>query len=115
VSRAAAQDQAARRRPGIDRLVGVFDREHIVEAVRGRRTRGRSTGTSSGKYSRPLARPCASARRRCERQGDEDDAPARLRDDRARLRLTPRHYAFLRMSEGATRAARSARSRRSAG
>ena len=33
--------------PGIDRLVGVFDREHIVEAVR-----------SSGKASMPSTRHC---------------------------------------------------------
>src|SRR5580698_3041354 len=35
--------------PGIDRLVGVFDREHIVEAVRGRSEAGRD-GHFLGKY-----------------------------------------------------------------
>src|SRR5580704_6077236 len=35
--------------PGIDRLVGVFDREHIVEAVRGN-GRGNQDGHFLGKY-----------------------------------------------------------------
>jgi ribosomal protein S12 methylthiotransferase len=65
--------------PGIDKLVGVFDREHIVDAVRG----GDIPGEQSqylGKYH-PLAQSV-------------------FEDDRARLRLTPRHYAYLRISEG---------------
>ena len=44
--------------PGIDRLVGVFDREHIVEAVRGQANPRQEHGHFLGKYhdlSRELA------------------------------------------------------------
>src|SRR5215211_4779494 len=44
--------------PGIDRLVGVFDREHIVEAVRGKENPRQEHGHFLGKYhdlSRELA------------------------------------------------------------
>src|SRR4051794_39613879 len=36
--------------PGIDRLVGVFDREHIVEAVRGKENPRQAHGHFLGKY-----------------------------------------------------------------
>ena len=36
--------------PGIDRLVGVFDREHIVEAVRGKENPRQEHGHFLGKY-----------------------------------------------------------------
>ena len=90
--------------PGIDRLVGVFDRDHIVEAVRGIVNPRQAHGHYLGKYhdlSNELAK----------KQGlavDSEDGVKRTKtnrlpvfeDDRARLRLTPRHYAYLRMSEG---------------
>ena len=86
--------------PGIDRLVGVFDREHIVEAVRGKENPRQEHGHFLGKYH-DLSRDLAHA------QGLDASAKetktTRLpvfENDRARLRLTPRHYAFLRMSEG---------------
>src|SRR3954465_3418488 len=44
--------------PGLDRLVGVFDREHIVEAVRGKENPRQEHGHFLGKYhdlSRELA------------------------------------------------------------
>ena len=72
--------------PGIDRLVGVFDREHIVAAVRGRDNPRQAHGHFLGKYH-PLSGQSAAP------------SPA-FEDDRARLRLTPRHYAYLRISEG---------------
>jgi ribosomal protein S12 methylthiotransferase len=72
--------------PGIDKLVGVFDREHIVQAVRGVDNPAEADGHYLGKYH-SLTKDAATARPVFE-------------DDRARLRLTPRHYAFLRMSEG---------------
>jgi ribosomal protein S12 methylthiotransferase len=70
--------------PGVDRLVGVFDREHIVEAVRGKENPRQEHGHFLGKYH-DLSR---------------DHGLPIFEDDRARLRLTPRHYAYLRMSEG---------------
>src|SRR5436190_2344350 len=71
--------------PEIDRLVGVFDREHIVEAVRGRSNPRQAHGHFLGKYHDLSSKPV--------------ELPV-FEDDRARLRLTPRHYAYLRMSEG---------------
>jgi ribosomal protein S12 methylthiotransferase len=77
--------------PGIDRLVGVFDREHIVEAVRGKDNPRQEHGHFLGKYhdlSAELQKSSATA-----------GLPV-FENDRARLRLTPRHYAYLRISEG---------------
>jgi ribosomal protein S12 methylthiotransferase len=87
--------------PGIDRLVGVFDREHIVEAVRGVENPRQAHGHYLGKYhdlSKTLGEQLPVG-------GGLESLPAGKRlplfeDDRARLRLTPRHYAYLRMSEG---------------
>src|SRR4051812_17010959 len=87
--------------PGVDRLVGVFDREHIVEAVRGKENPRQEHGHFLGKYH-DLSKELAQA------QGlavglNKETKTSRLpvfEDDRARLRLTPRHYAYLRISEG---------------
>jgi ribosomal protein S12 methylthiotransferase len=76
--------------PGIDRLVGVFDREHIVEAVRGKTNPRQEHGHFLGKYH-DLSRELA--------QSSKAGLPV-FENDRARLRLTPRHFAYLRISEG---------------
>src|SRR5688572_15088603 len=92
--------------PEIDRLVGVFDREHIVEAVRGKENPRAEHGHFLGKYhdlSRELVETSDEATKRRSDEGLKQTKTNRLpvfEDDRARLRLTPRHYAFLRMSEG---------------
>ncbi len=139
--------------PGIDRLVGVFDREHIVEAVRGKENPRQDHGHFLGKYhdlSRELVAsgqllvaredertdpslpatsnsPLATARELVasgqllvarEDERTDPSLPATsnsplataketktnrlpvFEDDRARLRLTPRHFAYLRISEG---------------
>jgi ribosomal protein S12 methylthiotransferase len=86
--------------PGVDRLVGVFDRDHIVEAVRGKENPRQDHGHFLGKYH-DLSRELANAQG-LQSPGLETKTnrlPV-FEDDRARLRLTPRHYAFLRMSEG---------------
>jgi ribosomal protein S12 methylthiotransferase len=57
--------------PGIDAIVGVFDRDGIVSAV---------TGEGPLVSVGPPGRACA--------------------DDRGRFRLTPRHTAYLRLAEG---------------
>jgi ribosomal protein S12 methylthiotransferase len=88
--------------PGIDRLVGVFDREHIVEAVRGKENPRQEHGHFLGKYH-DLSRELSQAQGLQSLGFDTETKSSRLpvfEDDRARLRLTPRHYAFLRMSEG---------------
>ncbi|HEX2970697.1 MAG TPA: 30S ribosomal protein S12 methylthiotransferase RimO [Tepidisphaeraceae bacterium] len=87
--------------PEIDRLVGVFDREHIVEAVRGRENPRQKDGHFLGKYH-DLSRELAEAQG-ASSLGVKETKTRRLpvfEDDRARLRLTPRHYAYLRVSEG---------------
>jgi len=76
--------------PQIDRLVGVFDRQHIVQAVRGQENPHQEHGHFLGKYH-DLTRNSQLATR--------NSLPV-FEDDRARMRLTPRHYAYLRISEG---------------
>jgi ribosomal protein S12 methylthiotransferase len=89
--------------PEVDRLVGVFDREHIVEAVRGKENPRQDHGHFLGKYhdlSRELA---AQSGVGLQGSGARETKTNRLpvfEDDRARLRLTPRHFAYLRISEG---------------
>src|SRR3954447_9149264 len=92
--------------PGIDRLVGVFDREHIVEAVRGKENPRQEHGHFLGKYhdlSRELAAQAGVETRNQNSEIRKETKTNRLpvfENDRARLRLTPRHFAYLRMSEG---------------
>src|SRR5262249_6393467 len=67
--------------PGVDQLVGVFGREEIVQvADRARFRRDRDE-------QRSLFRP----------------APVKALQDTARLRVTPRHFAYLKISEGCDR------------
>ncbi len=69
--------------PEVDQLVSVFGREEIVRAVeQGRRRRSEAT-----LEQRTLFRP----------------APVKALEDTARLRVTPRHYAYLKISEGCDR------------
>jgi ribosomal protein S12 methylthiotransferase len=86
--------------PEVDRLVGVFDREHIVEAVRGKENPRQEHGHFLGKYH-DLSRELATAAGM--QLGGKETKTSRLpvfENDSARLRLTPRHYAYLRISEG---------------
>jgi ribosomal protein S12 methylthiotransferase len=89
--------------PQIDRLVGVFDREHIVEAVRGKENPRQEHGHFLGKYhdlSRELAQAAGIRSQESEVKETKTNRLPVFEDDRARLRLTPRHYAYLRISEG---------------
>ncbi len=65
--------------PGIDQVVGVFGREEIAKAA------DRIVGGLH--EQRTLFRP----------------APVRAQEDTARLRITPRHLAYLKVSEGCDR------------
>ncbi len=69
--------------PGVDHIVGVFGREEISQVVQKAQER-RSVGLNE---QRSLFRP----------------APVRALEDTARLRITPRHYAYLKISEGCDR------------
>lgn len=84
--------------PEVDRLVGVFDREHIVQAVRGHANPRQEHGHYLGKYH-DLSRELAAGLSEPARETKTNRLPV-FEDDRARLRLTPRHYAYLRVSEG---------------
>jgi ribosomal protein S12 methylthiotransferase len=97
--------------PGIDAMVGVFDRDKIVEAVVGRagapaRRPGRE-GPGAGSPAYWIAGNALTAAK--DRgvstvgltvQGKDGKGIGYFEDDGARLRLTPRHYAYLRVSEG---------------
>jgi ribosomal protein S12 methylthiotransferase len=65
--------------PEVDQIVGVFGREEITEVV--------DRAISQRDEQRSLFRP----------------APVRALEDNARLRITPRHYAYLKISEGCDR------------
>jgi ribosomal protein S12 methylthiotransferase len=65
--------------PDIDQIVGVFGREEIAQVV--------DRAVAHRDEQRSLFRP----------------APVRALEDTARLRITPRHYAYLKISEGCDR------------
>src|SRR5687768_11215652 len=65
--------------PGVDQIVGVFGRDEIVTAV--------DRAVQQTTEQRSIFRP----------------APVRALEDTARLRITPRHYAYLKISEGCDR------------
>src|SRR3954464_8769546 len=65
--------------PEVDQIVGVFGREEIAQVV--------DRATAHHREQRSLFRP----------------APVRALEDTARLRITPRHYAYLKISEGCDR------------
>jgi ribosomal protein S12 methylthiotransferase len=65
--------------PDVDHLVGVFGREEIAQVV--------DRAVTQRHEQRSLFRP----------------APVRAQADTARLRITPRHYAYLKISEGCDR------------
>lgn len=72
-------DQLLQEVPGVDQIVGVFGREEIAQVV--------ERATLHRAEQRSLFRP----------------APVRALEDTARLRVTPRHYAYLKISEGCDR------------
>ncbi|HEY1192232.1 MAG TPA: 30S ribosomal protein S12 methylthiotransferase RimO [Gemmata sp.] len=65
--------------PEVDQIVGVFGREEIAEVV--------DRAVSQRDEQKSLFRP----------------APVRALEDTARLRITPRHFAYLKISEGCDR------------
>ncbi len=65
--------------PDVDQIVGVFGREEITQVV--------NRSVIQQQEQRTLFRP----------------APIRALEDTARLRITPKHYAYLKISEGCDR------------
>lgn len=80
--------------PDIDAMIGVFDRDRIVEAVRGTRPTQKDIAVELPIYSSIAANATVAK----EHRGIE--AKGYFESDSTRLRLTPRHYAYLRVSEG---------------
>ncbi len=74
--------------PGIDAMIGVFDRDHIVDAL--------ATKLKDEKAPSWIA---ANALLAARARGN-DEVPGYTEDDSNRLQLTPRHWAYLRVSEG---------------
>lgn len=81
--------------PGIDAMIGVFDRDRVVEAVRGAAAPQNDLRVELPVYSSISA----SAALKQRKEGWAKEA-GYFESDSARLRLTPRHYAYLRVSEG---------------
>lgn len=76
--------------PGLDHLVGVFGREEIAQAVELSLER---IGAKRGKKRIAVE----------ELKGIFSPAPVKALEDTARLRATPQHYAYLKISEGCDR------------
>ncbi len=84
--------------PEVDAIMGVYDREQVTEICRAVLANGRT-----GKASSPARKPAKDAC--CPPEVGESlirVSPHRAPwgPDTSRLRLTPRHYAFVRISEG---------------
>lgn len=98
--------------PGIDAMVGVFDRDKIVEAVTGgaatssAQKRKNSAGTAEPPKYWIAGNALVAANERGMKttgltvHGKDASGIGYFEDDSSRLRLTPRHYAYLRISEG---------------
>jgi ribosomal protein S12 methylthiotransferase len=93
--------------PGIDAMVGVFDRDRIVDAVQGPGGARKRLDEVSDKPAYWIAANALSAAKERGMQvtgltvnGKDGKGIGYFEDDSARLRLTPRHYGYLRVSEG---------------
>ncbi len=93
--------------PGIDAMIGVFDRDHIVRAVRGAAPERTNLAQASDQPKYWIAGNAlqAAGERGMDTvgltvHGKDGKGLGYFEDDGARLRLTPRHYTYLKMSEG---------------
>ena len=89
--------------PGIDAMVGVFDRDHIVEAVAGESRE--QLAEKAPKYWIAANALVAATERGVSTvgltvNGADGKGVGYFEDDSDRVRLTPRHWAYLRISEG---------------
>ena len=91
-----------RRHPDVDAVVGVADREALADVCASlfsekptKHGRTRPAGAHAARSAQPGA--AVPHHHAVIRVGPHAEAPP---DDRERLRLTPRHYAYLRISEG---------------
>jgi len=93
--------------PGIDAMIGVFDRDHIVRAVRGEAPQRANLAEASDRPRYWIAGNALQAAKERGQQttgltvhGKDGKGIGYFEDDSARMRLTPRHYAYLKVSEG---------------
>jgi ribosomal protein S12 methylthiotransferase len=93
--------------PGIDAMIGVFDRDHVIDAVAGAPSRDEVAG-DAGQLPRYwiAANALQAAGDRGMKtvgltvNGADGKGIGYFEDDSSRFRLTPRHWAYLRVSEG---------------
>ncbi len=96
--------------PGIDALIGVFDRDQVVNAVRGEAPARAGVGPAAEPGAQPRywiagnALQAASDRGMAVTgltvHGKDGKGIGYWESDAGRFRLTPRHWAYLRVSEG---------------
>ncbi len=95
--------------PQIDAMIGVFDRDHVIEAVAGEstETRRKAVGDPGEQPRYWIAGNAlqAAGQRGIETvgltvNGADGQGIGYFEDDDGRFRLTPRHWAYLRVSEG---------------
>jgi ribosomal protein S12 methylthiotransferase len=87
------KDDLLKEVPGIDHIVGVFGREEIGQVV----------DRALAPHPLPLSPGGRGVRGEGEQRSLFRPAPVRAQEDTARLRITPRHYAYLKISEGCDR------------
>jgi len=92
--------------PEIDSMIGVFDRDRVVDAVRGGAVArdGLDAETAPKYWIAGNALQAAEARGRATTgltvNGKDGKGIGYFEEDAGRVRLTPRHWAYLRISEG---------------
>ncbi len=96
--------------PGIDAMIGVFDRDHIVDAVGGPAARAANTGPGTLGTDAPRYWIAGNALQAASDRGmqttgltvngKDGKGVGYFEDDSNRFRLTPRHWTYLRVSEG---------------
>jgi ribosomal protein S12 methylthiotransferase len=100
------KDDLLREVPEVDQIVGVFGREEIGQVV-GRALKSHHKDTENTKEENlSLSLGVLSAIETNDREEQRTlfrPAPVQAWPDTARLRITPRHYAYLKISEGCDR------------
>jgi ribosomal protein S12 methylthiotransferase len=88
--------------PEVDHLVGVFGRDEIV-AVCDQVLGGSGQQAKGNRKKRPTVSLTVQADPAQEQRTLFRPAPVRALNDQVRLRITPRHFAYLKISEGCDR------------
>lgn len=97
--------------PGIDALIGVFDRDRVTDAVTGKAPHRATLADASDHPAYWISGNALVAAKdrginttNLTVHGKDGSGVGYFEDDSARLRLTNRHYAYLRVSEGCNQA-----------